>query len=185
MGSARPRLRDARRNQRRRRQPLLPLGRAGPARGPARRRDASVERDTHGAMRRSRDTLHHEDWPRSKGPRRPPESPRLRDRRSCPCCRESIIQFLYVPIAVLVFCTVPVRLPVENVGFAPVACNSLRLMWALPQVNETVVRLKCDRARQTRVIRPDNSGQDRRKEFPNGLQRVAVSHDVSSNGRSR
>src|SRR5271156_3314289 len=31
----------------------------------------------------------------------------------------------------------------------PLSCNSLRLLWVVPQVNETVVRLKCDRATKT------------------------------------
>jgi hypothetical protein len=32
-------------------------------------------------------------------------------------------------------------------------CNSLRLLWAVTQVNETIVRLKCESSMRTRVFR--------------------------------
>ena len=52
-----------------------------------------------------------------------------------------------LPVTVLILFECAGSLPVENDVFAPVSCNSLRLLWALLQVNETVVRLKCDGAR--------------------------------------
>ena len=81
----------------------------------------------------------------SREPPHLPESPLLPDLRSCLCCENPCFLILYFKFRCCFWLSCAGSLPAQNKRLHPLSCNRLRLLCVLTQVNETVVRLKCDR----------------------------------------
>jgi hypothetical protein len=142
--SARLPLHGVRRSRRRLRRLQLQPGQAAPAPAPAVPHDVSTAHGTRGARPRSRDISLHADSPTSREQPHLPESPRLRALRFYLCREYPSFQAPCLVTAALRFVKNYVGPQAQRGKPNLLLCNSLRLLWAYLQVNQRIVRLKCD-----------------------------------------